>query len=312
VGRGAFLIARVLVAGVVLAGCIDIASEHRCRNDADCVQADEMGRCEATRYCSFADDTCGTGNRRYNSYAGSRADQCLIETEQASSIAGLELTADTTQTSCGASASKDLVIDVNSAIEQVVFVDTAAMVALAVRAGACPGTNELACTTMPCGDAAYGRIAVALQPGAYCLVIEQALASSANELALRVFPAGRLALVSVGDPIAATTCGEPMQSQPACTSEAGTEALLVFGTCPGTTTVMAAVDPDDTDGLDIALSLRSGSATGNEVRCVNDAVGAAPETLDLMIVDAGPHWLAIDRASGADCGRFDATVTPSM
>lgn len=52
---------------VALFGCK--ADEFQCKDDGDCDGEEALGRCEANGWCSFPDDTCGSG-RRYGTHAG--------------------------------------------------------------------------------------------------------------------------------------------------------------------------------------------------------------------------------------------------
>ena len=55
---------RLVLLVLALAAC-DVDRTFECATDAQC----EGGRCEATRYCSFADGVCASG-QRYDEYAG--------------------------------------------------------------------------------------------------------------------------------------------------------------------------------------------------------------------------------------------------
>ena len=57
-------------------GCLDRPLGFVCQTSAQCQLGGQLGVCEVTRFCSFADASCKSG-RRYGHYAGDqRSDQC--------------------------------------------------------------------------------------------------------------------------------------------------------------------------------------------------------------------------------------------
>lgn len=77
----AFALAGLLlvVCGVLWVSCSPFggASAFQCDSDEDCQGALD-GRCEiSTGFCSFADESCGPGGRRYGELSGSFAGQCV-------------------------------------------------------------------------------------------------------------------------------------------------------------------------------------------------------------------------------------------
>jgi len=67
-----------LVLACLVAGCLRGATGFHCASDADCTLGAQSGTCEpATSYCSYPDANCVYG-RRYNSYAGSDANLCVM------------------------------------------------------------------------------------------------------------------------------------------------------------------------------------------------------------------------------------------
>jgi hypothetical protein len=62
----------MLVIACALGGCLR-KTEFACATDAECAPA---GVCEAVRFCSFADTSCTSG-RRFGTYSGDYADQCV-------------------------------------------------------------------------------------------------------------------------------------------------------------------------------------------------------------------------------------------
>jgi hypothetical protein len=65
-------------------GCV-LAEPFHCETDEDCVSSAGMGVCEATSYCSYDDDRCGS-KRRYSELAGSFAGECVAPGDAESSI----------------------------------------------------------------------------------------------------------------------------------------------------------------------------------------------------------------------------------
>ncbi len=72
------------LACVATAGCVEAEAFH-CDGNEDCVSSAGMGWCEATSYCSYADDRCGS-ERRYSELAGSLAGECVAPEGEESSI----------------------------------------------------------------------------------------------------------------------------------------------------------------------------------------------------------------------------------
>ena len=61
----------------LLAGCLKSAA-FTCAAEADCMRGGEVGVCEPTGFCSFADGSCSSG-RRYGELSGNLANQCVGE-----------------------------------------------------------------------------------------------------------------------------------------------------------------------------------------------------------------------------------------
>ena len=59
----------------LLAGCLKSAA-FSCAAEADCTRGGEVGVCEASGFCSFADASCPSG-RRYGELSGNLADRCV-------------------------------------------------------------------------------------------------------------------------------------------------------------------------------------------------------------------------------------------
>lgn len=59
----------------LLAAC-KVTGSYSCEQDSQCIRAGATGRCEATHSCSFSDGACDSGYR-YDSSAGSLANQCV-------------------------------------------------------------------------------------------------------------------------------------------------------------------------------------------------------------------------------------------
>lgn len=57
-------------------GCVEADAFH-CDRREDCVSAAGMGWCEATSYCSYAEQRCASG-RRYSDLAGPFAGECVV------------------------------------------------------------------------------------------------------------------------------------------------------------------------------------------------------------------------------------------
>ena len=53
------------------------ASEFACTDDVQCQAQGGAGRCEATGFCSFPDESCGPGGSRYGELAGGLSNQCV-------------------------------------------------------------------------------------------------------------------------------------------------------------------------------------------------------------------------------------------
>jgi hypothetical protein len=65
------------------AGC-EVGDVFVCDVSSQCVLSGVAGVCEADRHCSFPDGSCASG-RRYGTFAGDRADQCVATTSDTDS-----------------------------------------------------------------------------------------------------------------------------------------------------------------------------------------------------------------------------------
>jgi hypothetical protein len=55
--------------------CSSTEVTFHCKSSDQCTLGAQVGRCEATGLCSFADGACPSG-RRYGRYSGANADAC--------------------------------------------------------------------------------------------------------------------------------------------------------------------------------------------------------------------------------------------
>lgn len=292
---------RALAVIALVAGCIDVAGVHRCTGDEDCIRDGVGGRCETSRLCSFADATCGGEGFRYHDGAGDHANICVVSGTAVSSVNATELVKDATETSCGTAGTRDAYFEINSPGQQVVFIDTAEentniAATIAVRMGPCPGTTELGCLAPRCDSLPYGQLATMIGSGTSCIVVEEGTpGTNGARVGLRVAPAGRPAQpLPIGVPMPGSTCDQP-----------NNQAAYILGACPGTTRVVAMVDPVEGESFDVALSMHTLIPQGPLVGLpVNDAAGSAPEALDVTVSDPGAYWLLVAGVGGPACGQF--------
>jgi hypothetical protein len=69
-----------LAASLLLAGCSSTLNEYKCESSVDCIGA-EVGVCESSGHCSFADDTCPSGFR-FGDNAGSETNTCVASEDE--------------------------------------------------------------------------------------------------------------------------------------------------------------------------------------------------------------------------------------
>ena len=296
------------------AACVPTAPDHTCSIDTDCINAGVMGRCEATRHCSFPDDTCGSMGHRYHARAGAQAGVCVVSLGGKSETVAVDLrdASDTTQTTCAPPGARDAYIELVSVpMSQLLSIDTPISNAvLALREGACPGSDgsEVGCATSSC-TLAYNRLIETVGPGRYCLVVEDA-DSSTQPISIRITAAGRNATVlappsgSLAPGAETNTCDQPPQG----TCLRGPSAAFVLPSCPDIVGHLSlTIDPvDDPPSLDAAVTVRRLLPTGPELHpCTNDAAGQAPEVVSSIPI-GGPDlvWILVSGASTGTCGPY--------
>jgi hypothetical protein len=301
---------------VLVSGCIDVASEHQCRNDEDCVRSGITGRCEQeTHNCSFADTKCGDGGFRYDVDSGKRAGLCVVTLDVPIALDPIDLKqfSDDTKASCALAGARNTSIELVSTMSQVLFIDSAlagtmTTARLALREGACGDADamELNCAGAPCGALPYSRLIAAVDPGRYCLVIEEAdPTASGGVIQLRILPSRRAAQV-VTDPggmVSGNTCQSgPVANQ--CAIPTATSAAFLFPLCPGKQVSGTINAPAPTDPvLSIRHNIPEDPTNGG---CVNNAAGQMPETFSAP-AQSVPDGLWVVVTSAAECGPFSMT-----
>jgi hypothetical protein len=182
---------------------------------------------------------------------------------------------------------------------------------LDVRKGSC---ETAAWTTTACGDDACGgtrsRIATALEPGTYYLVVDGKTSADRGDFTLRTLAAE--SACSAAEPITAdgfysgTTVGGSAESQPECvpSTTSNPEASFYLPLCAGGT--LAASTCNATTDFDTVLSLGAGSCRERWIACNDDidglcgVVGAEhASSIERSIAEPGLYFLVVD---GADRG----------
>ena len=237
-----------IAALALLAGCLDISSEHHCMRDEDCIAGDVQGRCEPTTHCSFPDvERCGDGYR-YDDRSGAGAGTCVVRGPASLPI---DLAADTTTTGCAPAGTRDAFIEVLSTADQVLVADATAAVSISLRDGPCPSVQpaELACQPPSCAGVDRGLVATAVEANRlYCMVVEETVPNGAAPFTLRILPAGRFGQpltapsgsLPSGQP-ATTTCSQPAIPAGSC-GPAGPASAFVMPVC-GPSRISATVTP---------------------------------------------------------------------
>jgi hypothetical protein len=75
-----------VIASIGLAWACGGARVFACNDDPQCTDGGELGRCETSGYCSFADETCASG-WRYGARAPSELAEACVPPEDATSVA---------------------------------------------------------------------------------------------------------------------------------------------------------------------------------------------------------------------------------
>ncbi len=294
----------------LLASCVEVAPAHRCTADEDCMQGERRGRCEPTRYCSFADPECGELGFRYHEHTAAPGVCVLPATTPASPAPfALDAAADRIASPCAPAGTREQMFELSSPIAQTLFFDVlGGAAALALHAGRCPPEDApLACIQggAVCGAAPYARLSAEVPPGTYCLVVEEADPTARGTLTLRSLPAGRLgrAVTSPG-PITGNTCADPRTAAtaPSCSGAgSGPETSFQVALCPDRSLQGAVLDPAP---FDTVLMVGQHVPT-NEVRCANAAGPNAAEAIgQLPLAGPGPYWIVVDSVDPGQCGPF--------
>jgi len=106
-----------------------------------------------------------------------------------------------------------------------------------------------------------------------------------------------------------TTCNQGDGAVASCAAQPGPDAPVLIPMCPGMATLGVTVDPDEGDGLDAALSLRTASPVGADAMCSDASAGTGPEMISALIGGPAPYYAVVDRAGGASCGHFAIAIT---
>ncbi|MBW2526944.1 MAG: hypothetical protein JRI23_22370 [Deltaproteobacteria bacterium] len=69
----------LLIGGMSASACTAGSVPFECSSDDQCVRGEEVGRCELTGYCSFADEECDSGWRYAELARGELAEQCVVQ-----------------------------------------------------------------------------------------------------------------------------------------------------------------------------------------------------------------------------------------
>lgn len=308
---------RVVVIGMV-AGCVGISDEHKCSIGTDCPA---LGRCEPSGNCSapVLDGSCGPGGFRYDDKSGERSGACVVDASAPFGVGPYLLEdQDDSLDTCGPSGARDVFVELNSPVTQILYAMTDPAVtntsiALSVRNGPCPGAEPLSeCSVQPCGAAPIGMVLAQIPAGRSCLIAEAADGATSGRFALQLYPAMR-----VGMPLSSqtptvpdqTTCSAVSEPNMVCGNAADvTSAAYVLPVCPGAVQVSLTVTPSPP--LDPLITVRPGVPymPADPEACFDGVTGSAPEVLDgAQLTGPGAYWVLVEHAPGSSCGMFDLT-----
>ena len=300
---------RVLAFAIVaLAGCVNVASQFTCTEDAQCVGSGS-GRCEASGNCSFPDATCGNGGYRYDTSAGSRAGVCVIADGVVQVDIDFSHATTHIDTNCAIQGDAALEFELTLSTAQTIVVDTPGIVSeIVVYTGTCPpAMPQSGMCPATCGS--EGLTVEVLDVGTYCIVAEQA--GSTTTGLLRLFPIDGPAVLPKGNGTTMErTCNHPDNpATPSCFTPIGATYPMFVGKCPSAAALMAEVMLMPQNGYAMGMSLRS-AVDNSEVACVAPGAEGAAVTLQTSIDSSLPYWLMLDGAGGGgagQCGTFTVT-----
>lgn len=299
---------------VALAGCSE-PMPLPCADNATC----SGGVC-IDGFCADADTTCASGFR-YHESAGSLAGDCTagagsgtgnagsdmfyaLSTDGAPTAVDASAAHDDIKPQCAAAGGVDVMFDVSvpSGLTRL-YVDTTQTdydIVLAIYDGPCASTakTEIACIASGANscDSRTKQWSEILQPGAYCVVIDQPAPAAAHVATARAITgppsiAGRIGANS------ASTCGhnEWYPASNCIVQDDIEDTSWFFMGCSGTWHVTAASAwIGDLEALTLGVPLACG-----------DRVAGITYTQ----TKPGPWWLVAHQDSSQACGTLTATVT---
>ena len=223
------------------------------------------------------------------------------------------------QFSCGNMGGRDVFYQFTLGAEEVVYWDTFASnfdSVVRVFAGACTGISATySCTDDQCSTT-RSQGAIDLQPGTYCLVVDQYSSSTtAGGVSLRFMRGARsgLPIATASGSATGTTAGKTNQSIAGCESQTTQpDQAYYFLSCPSRTYTVGANTCTGT-AFDSVVYLRSGRANTADLACSDDSSGCGnglqSRFTGATVSGANLQWLIVDGFGTSGNGSYTLTYT---
>ncbi|HEY5948188.1 MAG TPA: hypothetical protein VIV40_21980 [Kofleriaceae bacterium] len=321
--------AAAFIVMVALAGCSE-PTPLVCANNAAC----GGGICIAGA-CADPDGSCASGYR-YHESAGALAGTCTggqgsgggsgsgngsgasvdpiygLALGESGNLIDASDAKDEIQPSCAAVGGVDVMYEYTVPLLSRLYLDTYGStfdVVLAVYQGACgPSMTALDCvaTGARACDARTKQWSAIVQPGTYCIVVDQPAAAPARLANVRAMLAPPGPTGAIGANVASTCGHDEWGPSPAnCVVDDGSDASWFFMSCGGTwlASTCSTSYPGDLEAVTI-----SSASMGCEYGC--DAANGI-DGLHYTLSKPGPVWLVAHLSSTSACGTVSVTVSGS-
>jgi len=221
---------------------------------------------------------------------------------------------------CGRAGGRDAFYQFSLPNEEVVYYDTYGSnfdTVVRIFAGNCTSLGAtLVCSDDSC-DTTRSIGAVDLQPGTYCLVVDQFSSDTTGGLATLNFRRGGRPgspLPAASGTVTGTTSGKANLSTASCQNNTNQgDVGHFFLTCPSYTYTVDASTCTNTS-FDTVLSVRTGSASTSDIACSDDVSGCGTSNLQSRITGAAlvggnVHWIIVDGFGTSGNGSYSLTYS---
>ena len=202
--------------------------------------------------------------------------------------------------SCGNTGGRDVFFQFTLPSAEVIYFDTYASnfdTVVRIYNGACnSGGSLVKCWDDACISGAGANGAQLLDPGTYCLVLDQYSSATVNgSYSLKFLRTARTGteIAATSGSVTGTTIGGLNQSGPTCRSSDAPDVGYYFTSCPNTGYTVSANTCTGTD-YDSVIYMRDGAMSDFEPACNDDYCGTLSSFSGAHVSGPNIHWLIVD------------------